>query len=95
MANPAAYGASKGGLVQLNRWLASVLSPDIRVNMVSPGGIFRGQPEVFVGRYEEKVPLGRMATEEDIVGPVIALLSVASRYVTGQNWFVDGGFTSI
>lgn len=92
MANPAAYAASKGGLVQLNRWLASVLSPAIRVNMVSPGGIIRGQPRSFIDRYEKKVALGRMATEQDIVGPIVALLGASSKYVTGQNLFVDGGF---
>ena len=92
MANPAAYAASKGGLVQLNRWLASALSPAIRVNMVSPGGIFREQPQVFVDRYEKKVALGRMATEQDIVGPIVALLGSSSGYVTGQNLLVDGGF---
>ena len=92
MANPAAYAASKGGLVQLNRWLASALSPAIRVNMVSPGGIFRGQPQVFVDRYERKVALGRMASEQDIVGPIVGLLGTSSGYVTGQNLLVDGGF---
>lgn len=92
MANPAGYGASKGGLIQLTRWLASTLAPDIRVNMVSPGGIFRGQPEAFVGRYEKKVLLGRMASEEDMVGPIVGLLSDSSTYITGQNLMVDGGF---
>ena len=92
MANPAAYAASKGGLVQLNRWLASVLSPAIRVNMVSPGGIVRGQPQAFIDRYEKKVALGRMATEQDVVGPIVSLLGRASQYVTGQNLLVDGGF---
>lgn len=92
MGNPAAYAASKGGLVQLNRWLASALAPSIRVNMVSPGGIFRGQPQVFVDRYERKVALGRMASEQDIVGPIVALLGTSSGYVTGQNLLVDGGF---
>ena len=95
MASPAAYAASKGGLAQLTRWLASTLSPDIRVNMVSPGGILRGQPPAFVGRYENKVPLGRMATEDDVVGPIVALLAAAGGYVTGQNWFVDGGLGSL
>jgi NAD(P)-dependent dehydrogenase (short-subunit alcohol dehydrogenase family) len=63
MGNPAAYAASKGGLLQLTRWLATTLAPEIRVNAVSPGGVFRGQPETFVKRYETRTPAGRMATE--------------------------------
>lgn len=53
------------GLGQLTRWLATTLAPDIRVNAISPGGIFRNQPEAFVQRYANKTPLARMATEED------------------------------
>ena len=92
MGNPAAYAASKGGIVQLTRWLSTTLAPDIRVNTLSPGGVFRNQPEVFVKRYEEKVPLGRMATEEDFKGSVAFLASDLSQYVTGQNMLVDGGW---
>ena len=95
MSNPAAYAASKGGLIQLTRWLASTLAPGIRVNMVSPGGISRGQDAVFVERYSQKTPLARMATEEDVVGQVVYLLSGAASYVTGQNITIDGGITSI
>lgn len=92
MSNPAAYGASKGGLIQLTRWLATTLAPDVRVNSISPGGIFREQPEKFVSRYEAKTPLGRMATEDDFRGVVAYLGSDLSRYVTGQNISVDGGW---
>jgi NAD(P)-dependent dehydrogenase (short-subunit alcohol dehydrogenase family) len=92
MGNPAAYGASKGGLVQLTRWLATTLAPNIRVNAISPGGISRGQPESFVRRYEAKTPLGRMATEEDFCGIIAFLASDLSKYVTGQNFSVDGGW---
>ncbi|WP_144393549.1 SDR family oxidoreductase [Pleionea sediminis] len=93
MGNPAAYAASKGGLTQLTRWLSTVLAPNVRVNTVSPGGVFRGQPESFVNRFTEKTPLKRMATEEDIKGTVVYLASDLSKYVTGQNIVVDGGFT--
>ena len=92
MSNPAAYGASKGGLLQLTRWLATTLAPDIRVNAVSPGGIFRNQPASFVARYEAATPLGRMARETDMVGAVAYLASDLSCYVTGQNISVDGGW---
>lgn len=94
MGNPAAYAASKGGLVQLTRWLATTLSPRIRVNCVSPGGIFRGQPECFVSKYKTRTPLGRMATEDDVSGAVSFLAGSASSYITGQNIVVDGGWTA-
>ena len=92
MANPAAYSASKGGLIQLTRWLATTLAPNIRVNAISPGGIFRNQPDVFVKRYEGRTPLARMATENDFRGAVAYLASDMSSYVTGKNMMVDGGW---
>ena len=92
MSNPAAYGASKGGLIQLTRWLATSVSPEVRVNAISPGGIFRNQPEGFVKRYEDKTPLGRMANEEDFRGAIAYLTSDLSRYVTGVNLTIDGGW---
>lgn len=94
MANPAAYAASKGGVVQLTRWLATTLGPDIRVNCICPGGIARGQPDVFVERYEALTPLRRMATEDDFRGAVAFLASSMSAYVTGQNLLVDGGWSA-
>jgi NAD(P)-dependent dehydrogenase (short-subunit alcohol dehydrogenase family) len=93
MSNPAAYGASKAGLMQLTRWLATTMAPKVRVNAISPGGIARGQPEVFIKRYEARTPLGRMASEEDFKGAVTFLATDLSSYVTGQNLLVDGGWT--
>lgn len=93
MGNPAAYAASKGGLLQLTRWLATVLAPDIRVNAITPGGVRRNQPKQFCERYIEKTPLKRMAAEEDFKGAVAYLASDLSSYVTGQNLIVDGGWT--
>ena len=92
MANPAAYAASKGGLLQLTRWLATTLGPSIRVNAISPGGVARNQPEAFVARYVARTPLRRMATEDDFRGAIAYLASDMSRYVTGQNLCVDGGW---
>lgn len=92
MANPAAYAASKGGLIQFTRWLATTLAPAVRVNAISPGGVYRGQPEEFVQRYASRTPLGRMATEDDFRGTVAFLASDLSRYMTGQNLKVDGGW---
>ena len=94
MGNPAAYAASKGGLLQLTRWLATVLAPDVRVNAITPGGVSRNQPEVFQRRYIERTPLKRMAIEEDFKGAVAYLASDLSSYVTGQNIIVDGGWTA-
>lgn len=92
MSNPAAYGASKGALLQLTRWLATTLAPNIRVNAISPGGILRGQPEIFVERYAARTPLGRMAREDDFRGAVAYLASDMSKYVTGHTLAVDGGW---
>ncbi len=95
MGNPAAYNTSKAGLIQLTRYLASALAPDIRVNAMSPGGIARKQPEAFVKRYESRVPLKRMATEDDFDGAIAFLASDMSRYVTGHNLVIDGGWTIV
>lgn len=94
MQNPAAYAASKGGLLQLTRWLATVLAPDIRVNAICPGGMYRGQPDNFVNRYCERTPLKRMAVEDDIKGAIAYLASDLSAYVTGQVLMVDGGWST-
>ena len=94
MGNPAAYAASKGGLVQLTRWLATTLAPRVRVNCITPGGLERGQPESFRNRYVERTPLGRMGPEEDFKGALHFLASDLSAWVTGQNIIVDGGWTA-
>lgn len=94
MTNPAAYAASKGGLLQATRWLATVLAPKVRVNMVSPGGIERGQDKQFMQRYEKRTPLARMGKEEDVAGMVAFLLSKEASYITGQHMVVDGGWTA-
>lgn len=93
LSNPAAYSASKGALLQLTRWLAATIAPSVRVNSISPGGIIRGQPKVFIDRYAEKTLLGRMATENDLIGAVAYLASDLASYVTGQNLLVDGGWS--
>lgn len=92
LSSPAAYSISKGGLIQLTRWLSTTLAPDVRVNSISPGGINRDQDSIFIKRYEEKVPLKRMGKEEDLIGAISFLTSDLSRYVTGINLLVDGGW---
>ena len=94
MGNVAAYAASKGGLLQLTRWLATVMGPAVRVNAITVGGVWRQQPEVFHKRYVERTPLKRMAKEEDLKGVIAYLASDLSSYVTGQNLIVDGGWTT-
>lgn len=96
MTMPAAYSAIKGALINLTRYLAAYYGPQgIRVNCVSPGGIFDHQPESFVTRYEAKVPLRRMGTPEDIAQGVCFLLSENASYITGHNLVIDGGWTAI
>lgn len=94
MGNPAAYAASKAGLLQMTRWLATTLAPSIRVNSISPGGIARGQSETFVDRYLHRTPLGRMGTEEDFKGATIFLASDLSSWISGQNIMIDGGWSA-
>lgn len=92
----APYSAIKGGVINFTRYLASYFGRQgIRVNCVSPGGIFDNQHETFVSNYENKVPLGRMANPDDIAPAVSFLLSNEAKYITGQNLVVDGGWTSI
>jgi NAD(P)-dependent dehydrogenase (short-subunit alcohol dehydrogenase family) len=96
MTMPAAYAAIKGGLNNLTRYLASYYGKyQVRINTISPGGIFDNQPESFVNNYNYKVPLKRMGTPKDIVSAVFYLLSDESSYVTGHNLVVDGGWTII
>lgn len=93
---PPAYGASKAAVVQLTRHYAVRLAAHgIRVNCLSPGGVRGGQDETFTAAYEARVPLGRMAEPEDLIGPLLFLLSDASRYVTGHELRVDGGYTAL
>lgn len=94
--SPDAYAASKAGLIHLTQYLAVHLAKyGIRVNALSPAGVFNHQPNVFLERYHPKVPMGRMLNREELVGPLLFLLSDASSYVVGHNLVVDGGFTAM
>ncbi|HSO61467.1 MAG TPA: SDR family oxidoreductase [Desulfobacterales bacterium] len=91
---PPAYGASKAAVLNLTKYLAAHLAPHgVRVNALSPGGVLGGQDEDFKRKFCARVPLGRMATADDLRGPLLFLASPASAYVTGINLKVDGGFT--
>ena len=92
------YFFHKGGMINLTRYLASHYGPQrVRVNVVSPGGIFnpeKPQPPAFLERYGKMTMLGRMADAHEITGAVVFLLSDAASYVTGSNLVVDGGYTA-
>lgn len=88
---PLIYSVTKSAIIGMTRHLATELAPDIRVNCISPGGVYSNQPDKFVDKYTDRTPLKRMTKVEDIVEAVKFLM--ASKYVTGQNIIVDGGFT--
>jgi NAD(P)-dependent dehydrogenase (short-subunit alcohol dehydrogenase family) len=92
---PPDYFFHKGGMINLTRYYASLLGgKGVRVNCVSPGGFFNHQPEPFLTRYCRRTMLGRMADDNDLGGTIVFLLSEASRYITGANLPVDGGYTA-
>ncbi len=98
MGAPPDYFFHKGGMLNLTRYLASHYGPQrVRVNVVSPGGIYnpeKPQAPAFLERYGRMTMLGRMADAPEICGAVVYLLSDASTYVTGTNLVVDGGYTA-
>jgi NAD(P)-dependent dehydrogenase (short-subunit alcohol dehydrogenase family) len=90
-----AYSASKAGIIGLTRWLATWWAKKgVRVNCVSPGGVYNGHNERFTAAYGNRTPMGRMADKDEITGILIYLLSDSSSYCTGQNFMVDGGLTA-
>jgi NAD(P)-dependent dehydrogenase (short-subunit alcohol dehydrogenase family) len=95
MTTPVEYAAIKGAIINLTKYLASYLGKyNIRVNCISPGGVYDHQPETFVKKYSQKVLLEkRMANVDDLTGALLFLLSDNSKYITGQNIVVDGGWS--
>lgn len=92
---PPDYFFHKGGMINFTRYFAALYGPQgVRVNCLSPGGFFNNQPEPFLTRYQEHTMLNRMADPEDLGGSVIFLLSEASKYITGANLAVDGGYSA-
>jgi NAD(P)-dependent dehydrogenase (short-subunit alcohol dehydrogenase family) len=92
---PPAYGASKAAVVNMTRYLSTLwASCGVRVNALSPGGVSGDQDPEFKRKFCARVPLGRMAEDSDLRGPLLFLASAASSYVTGIELVVDGGFTA-
>jgi NAD(P)-dependent dehydrogenase (short-subunit alcohol dehydrogenase family) len=89
---PVTYSVVKTGLIGLTRYLSTYwTTQQIRVNAISPGGVFTGQPEEFTSKLHQLIPMGRMAREDEYEGAILFLCSDASSYMTGHNLIVDGG----
>lgn len=92
---PPDYFFHNAGLLNLTRYMAKVLSgKNVRVNCISPGGLFNNQPAAFLNNYCKKVPLKRMANQDDIKGISVLLSSEAGAYINGENILMDGGLNA-
>jgi NAD(P)-dependent dehydrogenase (short-subunit alcohol dehydrogenase family) len=88
------YSISKAGVINLTKYLATHLAPNIRVNCISPGGVEHNKDELFKQKYSKLTPMGRMMRKDELNEIVDYLCSDKSSYVTGTNFIIDGGWTS-
>lgn len=92
---PAAYGMSKAAIINFTKYLATYWAKSgVNVNAISPAGIFNNQDDEFLEQYTKRIPIGRMANENELNGAIIFLSSDASSYITGINLLIDGGWTA-
>lgn len=95
LGNPLAYSASKGGVIMLTKYLAAYWGKrGVRVNCITPHGVWNNHEQAFEERFNSFSPMGRMMQPEEIVGPAVYLASDASSYTTGANLLVEGGWTA-
>jgi NAD(P)-dependent dehydrogenase (short-subunit alcohol dehydrogenase family) len=93
---PVAYSTSKSALYNLSRYLAVYWAKKhVRVNTVTFAGVFNNQDKDFLKSYTSRIPIGRMAEEDEYNGAILFLASSASKYMTGSNLVIDGGWTAI
>ena len=93
---PVAYSVSKSGMLNLTRYLSVYwASKNIRVNTLTLGGVYNNQDKEFLNNYTNRVPMKRMANPDDFIGAIVYLSSDASKYTTGSNLIIDGGWTAI
>ncbi|WP_439488464.1 SDR family oxidoreductase [Algoriphagus sp.] len=95
ISQPVAYSVSKHGVVSLTKYLATLWAEKgVKVNSLTPGGIFNGHQGLFLERFEQLNPIGRMSDKTELRGGIVYLASDASSHVIGHNLIIDGGWTA-